>query len=120
MLQTPIVVSIASGGGSIGASAARHLDLAIRDIMRGQGAVEDARYLRLITGEQHPFGNMAILSDAHRQEASDTAVAPLLDLKLPTMMLYTTGVSDAVARKLVAHGFSQSAMPAILEAPVRA
>ena len=113
MPQVPVVDSIASSAGSIGASAARHLDFAIRGIMSGQGAVDGGSYLRLITGEQHPFGNMAILSDADSQETSDAAVAALLDLKVPTMALYSTGIGDAVARSLVARGFSQSAMPAM-------
>lgn len=113
MPQVRIVDSIASCAGSIGASAARHLDFAIRGIMSGQGAVDGGSYLRLITGEQHPFGNMAVLSDADSQETSDAAVAALLDLKVPTMALYTTGISDAVARNLLAQGFTQSAMPAM-------
>lgn len=113
MHQTPIVDSIASSNGSIGAGAAWHLDLAIREIMGGQGAVRSGKYLRLITGEQHPFGNMAIVSDASCLETTEEAVAALLDLKDPTMVLYTADVSDAVAQKLVGHGFSQSAMPAM-------
>lgn len=113
MPQAPVVDSIASCAGSIGASAARHLDFAIRDIMVGQGAVDGGRYVRLITGEQHPFGNMAVLSDADSTQTSDAAVAPLLDLKFPAMVLYTTGVSDEVARNRMAQGFSQSAMPAM-------
>jgi GNAT superfamily N-acetyltransferase len=113
MPQVRVVDSIASSAGSIGASAARHLDFAIRGIMSGQGAVDGGSYLRLITGEQHPFGNMANLSDANNQETSDAAVAALLDLKVPTMVLYTTGICDAVAQNLVAQGFSQSGMPAM-------
>jgi GNAT superfamily N-acetyltransferase len=113
MAHLPVVDSIASSAGSIGADAVRHLDVAIRGIMSGQGAVDGGSYLRLITGEQHPFGNMAVLSDANSQAASDEAVAPLLDLKVPTLVLYTTGISDAIARSLVARGFSQGAMPAM-------
>lgn len=111
MPKAPIVESIASCASSMGARAARHLDFAIRSIMSGQGAVDGGGYLRLITGERHPFGNMAVLSDANSQETSDAAVADLIDLEVPTMLLYTTGVSDAVARTLSARGFNQSAMP---------
>jgi len=111
MSTEPIVNSIASSTGSIGARAARHLDFAIRSIMSGQGGVDGGGYFRLITGEPHPFGNMAVLSDANSQETSDAAVAALLGLEVPTLLLYTTGVSDTVARSLVARGYSQGAMP---------
>ena len=113
MQGTPIVDSIVSSSVSIGAGAARHLELAVRHIMRGQGAVESGSSLRLITGEQHPFGNMVILSDAGNPEAMEVAVAPLLDLEVPAMVLCTEGVSDQVARMLVEQGFKQGAMPAM-------
>ncbi len=109
MPQEPVVQSIAYCAGSIGASAARHLDFAMRE----PGAVDGGSYLQLITGEQHPFGNMAVLSDADSQDISDAAVAALLDLEVPTMALYTTGVSDSVAQHLGAKGFSRSTMPAM-------
>ncbi len=105
--------SIESNTYAVGARAARHLDLALRSIFSGQGAVDGGNYIRLITGEQHPFGNMAVLADSDSQETSQAAVGALLELKVPTLVLYTTGVSDAVAQTLVARGFSQSAMPAM-------
>ena len=113
MPQAPVVESIASSSGSIGAKAARHLDLAFRDIMRGQGAVLGERYLRQVTGEPHPLGNMVVLSDPSSEATTEEAVAPLLDLEVATMVLYTAGVSDTLARKLVGHGYSQAAMPAM-------
>ena len=113
MQKSPVVESIGSCRGSIGASAAGHLDLAIRHIFGGQGAVASGGYLRMITRTQHPFGNMAVLSAADSPQTTEEAVAPLLALEFPTMVLYTSGVSEAVAQTLLDKGYGQSAMPAM-------
>ncbi len=113
MNKPPIVDSIAASRNLIGAGAARQFDLAFRQIMRGQGAVETESYLRLITGAQHSLGNMAIISDPNCEEITDSAVSPLLDLAVPVMAIYTEGVSDVLAQKLLQQGFQLAAMPAM-------
>ena len=113
MPQPPRVESIAANSDSIGTRAARHLELAFRDIMREQGAMLGERYLCQVTGEPHPFGNLAVISDPGSEATTAAAVAPLLHLKVATMVLYTAGVSDGVAATLVGQGYARAAMPAM-------
>jgi predicted GNAT family acetyltransferase len=114
MQQATMAQSIESSGSSIGARAARHLDLVFRHMMDGQGAEQGECFLRLVTGEPHPMGNLAIISDPVNLETTRTAVGPLLGRDFPTAVLYTEAVSDAVAQSLVDQGFeNHGAMPAM-------
>lgn len=114
MPSTPVVASIASVLTSIGADAARHLDGVWRELTRGQGAAEDEQFFRLVTGEPHPLGNMAILRESTGAQTTERAVAPLLALTTPTAVLYPLGVSEAIAQSLIDRGYTRlGAMPAM-------
>ena len=64
MQRAAILQAIGTDGAEIGARAAGHLDLAFRQMMVGRGAEAGRGFLRLVTGERHPLGNVAIVSDA--------------------------------------------------------
>jgi hypothetical protein len=114
MQQAAIVPSIATLGNAIGARASGHLDLAFRHMMQGQGAEVNEHFLRLVTGEPHPLGNVALVSDCDDLAILHAAVDPLLSCGFPTAVLFPQGVSDAVARSLLASGFADAGtMPAM-------
>ena len=114
MQQAAIIQSIGSSSESIDDLAARHLDLAFRDMMIGRGAELGESYLLQVTGEPHPLGNVAIVSDPGRLEVTQAAIGPLLTCGLPTAVLYSQGVSASVARSVVALGYeAHAAMPAM-------
>jgi len=114
MQQAAIVQSIGSSGDAMGARAARHLDLAFRHMMVGQGAELGESFMRLVTGEPHPLGNVAIVSDPGNPGTTEAAIEPLLDCGFPAAVLYTQGVSETVARSIMALGFeSEGTMPAM-------
>jgi ribosomal protein S18 acetylase RimI-like enzyme len=99
---------------SLGREAAMHLDLVWRDLMKSRGSVETAQFFRLITGEQHPLGNVAILREGQDATILQEAVAPLLALVNPVAVMFVTGVGDAVSESLLAQGFSRlEPMPAM-------
>jgi len=109
-----IAESVASRSTCIGPDAAKHLDLLWRDLMRAQGSVEDELSFRLITGQSHPLGNLAILRDASQPGLIARVVGPLRDLALPAGVLCVAGIGEPAARQLVSLGFShQSEMPAM-------
>ncbi|WP_309714199.1 GNAT family N-acetyltransferase [Armatimonas sp.] len=82
--------------------------------MKSQGSVENAQYFRVITGEAHPLGNLAILREPGDTSVVNEAVSPLLELSQPSAVLFVTGVSDAVSEALTALGFAKvSPMPAM-------
>jgi hypothetical protein len=114
MQHAAIVPSMATLGNAIGARASGHLDLAFRHMMQRQGAELGAHFLRLVTGEAHPLGNVAVVSNPDDLATMHAAVDPLLACGFPTAVLYTQGVSDAVARSLLASGYADAGtMPAM-------
>jgi len=114
MQQAAIVGSIGSCGDAIDTRAARHLELAFRHMMRGPGTEHDESFIRLVTGEPHPLGNVAVVSDAGNLATTQAAIGPLLSCDFPAAVLYPNGVSESVARSVAALGFeSQGAMPAM-------
>lgn len=106
--------SIAASATTIGATAARHFDLMWRALMCPQGAVADEHCFRLVSGEPHPLGNIAIVSEGTRWHVTEAGVTPLLGLAVPTAVVYTNGLEDDVASALVGLGYARvEEMPAM-------
>lgn len=109
-----IVESIGSDGATIGARAAEHLDIAFRHLMGGPHAVQTAAYLRLVTGEAHPMGNVAIVSRPDEAETALEAITPLLDCGAPAAAIFPRGLREDVSEAVRARGFDVDAtMPAM-------
>jgi len=102
----PIVDSIASTRATIGRDATLHLDVLWRDLMKFPGSVEDDHFFRLVTGEQHPLGNVVIFSESCDVSVVENAVDPLLDVTAPAAVLFVAGRTETVTQKLNALGFS--------------
>jgi ribosomal protein S18 acetylase RimI-like enzyme len=114
MPSSPPVVSIAACADTIGARTAGHLDHLWRFAMRSQGGVADADWFRLISGEPHPLGNVAILAWDDHDEAAIAAVTPLLAIAQPSAVICLHGASEHLAGVLAARGFQpHGAMPAM-------
>ena len=69
--------------------------------------------MRLVTGEPHPMGNLAIVSDPDDSEVTAAAVRPLVERNLPAAVIYINGVAPSVGASLVADGFHSESMPAM-------
>ena len=114
MSQAAMVRSIASARDEIGVRAARHLDTTFRAIMRPPAAEHQPSFIRVITGEPHPLGNAAIISNPNDPAATRAAAVPLQESGLPAAVLFTEGFSADAAQALEAMGFAhQGAMPAM-------
>ncbi|MBL8255551.1 MAG: GNAT family N-acetyltransferase [Pseudoxanthomonas mexicana] len=114
MPSSPPVESIAACADTIGARTAGHLDHLWRLIMPSQGGVADADWFRLISGEPHPLGNVAILAWDDHDEAAIAAVTPLLSIPQPSAVICLHGASEHLAGVLAARGFQpHGAMPAM-------
>lgn len=109
-----ITESISSMGEETGTRAARHMDVAFRRMMSGPGSEQNDRWFRLITGEMHPMGNVALISTGDDIESALEAVAPLVDCGAPAAAIFTAGVSRAVLDAVKARGFAtEASMPAM-------
>jgi GNAT superfamily N-acetyltransferase len=112
-MYTTIAQPDALQSSDIGARAARHLDLVFRSLADGSGVERNAQFMRLLTGELHPMGNLAILSVPDDPESTAAAVRPLLERNLPAAAIFVNGVSAPVAAALAAEGFHPDSMPAM-------
>ena len=114
MTEATMVPSIASTRDEIGARAARHLDTTFRAVMRPPAAEHQRDFMRIITGELHPMGNAAIVSNPNDLAVTQTAAVPLRESGLPAIVLFTEGVTAEAAKTLEAMGFADDgAMPAM-------
>jgi len=101
-------------GSQAGAHAAEHIDLAFRAILRGPMVAANPRFIRLITGAPHPFGNFALLSHADDPGAAREAIEPLCCCGAPAAVLTTTIPSGSLASQLLDAGFERHAgLPAM-------
>lgn len=109
------VSSIASQGSGLGPAIGRHLDVAFRGIARGPNVVNDAAFLRLISGEPHPLGNFAVLTAPDDTASVRAAVEPLVSLPVPSAVLLPGSKTPAeVDAYLVQRGFgAHGALPAM-------
>lgn len=80
--------SLAAMGPDAARSIGRHLDTTFRSLARGEHAVDDPSFFRLLTGEPHPLGNMAILAPHATLAATRAAVAPLAAGPLPAAVIF--------------------------------
>jgi GNAT superfamily N-acetyltransferase len=88
--------------------AAAHMDVAWRRLTRDRGSVQEDGFLRYVTGEPHPLGNIAIVRDAHDPATTRAAAEPLLAITAPAAVLYLREVDPAVEGALCAMGFSRA------------
>jgi GNAT superfamily N-acetyltransferase len=103
-----IVESVASiGVEAIGARAARQFETAFRRTVTG--AVQTTEFFRLVTGEPHPMGNLAIVSRGDDLAAALEATRPLLESGRPAAAMFPAGAEAPVREALHACGFAHEA-----------
>jgi ribosomal protein S18 acetylase RimI-like enzyme len=106
--------SMAASRDSIGLRAARHFELSFREFTAGRGAELGPNYLRWVTREAHPLGNVALVSGAGGRDDARAAALPLVTREFPSAALFPEGVSADVAQSLQALGFEgQGEIPAM-------
>jgi hypothetical protein len=91
--------SIPAIGRNIGTIASGHIDRAFRQILRSPLAVAEHRFVRLITGEAHPFGNLAIVSDPADPQGTEAAIEPLRECGAPAAALFPGSLVPPGARR---------------------
>jgi hypothetical protein len=98
----------------VGRAVEKHLEAAFRDLVHGPMVVNEDRFIRLITGEPHPFGNFAVVSDSDDFESTKAAIDPLRTCGAPATVLYLGSTGKEVDEYLRTQGFKdQGAMPAM-------
>lgn len=106
--------SIAAIGDQIAGLITEHIDLAFRRVMPGPNVVIERRFVRLLTGEPHPFGNFALISEPADLQGVSAAIGPLMTCNAPAAVLFAGPVPLAVDEALSSAGFAlHGGMPAM-------
>lgn len=114
MNDITIATSVAACGDAMGPRAAGHLDLVFRAMTRTCGGEIGPRYLRWITHEPHPMGNLVIAADQGDPQSMREAVAPLASGSFPSLVLMPRGISGEALQALREAGFADAgSMPAM-------
>lgn len=120
MKDAPIIDSVESVAESIGALAADHMDVAFRAIASGPGVESTDHYLRYVTGEPHPMGNLALIEGTLAAEDLKDAAAPLLEGAIPSALLFPNGVGSGVEAAAGALGYQSGEMIPAMAADIAA
>lgn len=107
--------SIAAIGDRIGRLITAHIDRAFRRIMPGPNVDIHRGFVRMVTGQPHPFGNFACMSDDPADLATTrAAIDPLLRCQAPSAVLFTGAAPPDVEDVLAGVGFARhGGMPAM-------
>lgn len=108
------IPSIAAAGPPLGRLIEKHMDYAFRAMMHGPETERTDRFVRLITGEPHPFGNFAFVSDPDDVQNTALAIEPFCAATVPTAALYPGAPAPEVEEYLRQNGFTlHERMPAM-------
>jgi len=114
MNATPPVTSIASNPKEVGERTAAHIELLFREHLKHPTVVKRPEYFRYISGEAHPFGNMVAMSPHADATHLAQAIAPLLQGKFPSAVLFPGGLSAPAKQAVLAAGYVDGGpMPAM-------
>ncbi|MFO1306011.1 MAG: GNAT family N-acetyltransferase [Burkholderiales bacterium] len=112
--NAPLASSVAACGSGIGRRAAMHLDLSFRTMTRHSGGELGPLYLRWVTREAHPMGNLVIAAGEGDAASMREATAPLVQANLPSTVIFPSGASGAASAALLDAGFADiGSMPAM-------
>jgi GNAT superfamily N-acetyltransferase len=102
-------------GDEAGGVVERHLETVFRSVLRGPESVHEAGFVRLLTGEPHPFGNLAVVAGPADPATTWAAVEPLVSAGVPAAALFPSSrIGPEVGAYLEGAGFeSHGPMPAM-------
>lgn len=115
MATTAHIPELAALGAGAGPAIGRHMDRAFRALVLGARWTGDARFLRMITGEPHPLGNLALISAPADADTTREAADPLVASALPAAVIFPDLEAPAAADAwLTGQGFvAHGALPAM-------
>lgn len=102
-MQTPMR-SVAELGAAAGDKIGQQMASAFRWQLQNSGAVSESRFIRVITGEPHPFGNLCLVVDGNDFEGAKEGVEPLLTCSVPTCVVL---VSESCEPLRVSQAFTR-------------
>jgi GNAT superfamily N-acetyltransferase len=101
-------------GERLGHAIQRQFETFCRTLVHGPGVESEPGFWRLVTGEPHPLGNYAVVSDATDPEPIRRAIEPLCKIEAPSAAIFPGAVSDEIEAFVGERGYALTeSMPAM-------
>ncbi len=111
-----LISSVTAAGTSLGPAIGRHFESTFRCLVGQKGVVSEPSFFRMLSGEAHPLGNLAVFPEPVELSIVRTAVEPMAGLGVPSAVIFsgTNPPCPDVATYLSERGYvNQSAIPAM-------
>ncbi|MBK1879529.1 GNAT family N-acetyltransferase [Pelagicoccus mobilis] len=106
--------SIASIRDTIGLRAGRHFELAMRHCIDDPKVVKNESYIRILTGEPNPLGNLAAIATSTDNASIAEIAKTYRSISAPSAFVFVEAIDETVRTTLESHGFSDTGgMPAM-------
>lgn len=92
-------------GDRIGPLVERQINTFFHELLAAPPGERGDGFLRIITGEPHPFGNFAMIADPSNADATARAIEPLCSIDQPVAALFCGRLHEAAERVLSDAGF---------------
>jgi hypothetical protein len=111
-----LISSVAAAGIALGPAIGLHFESTFRCLVGQKGVVSEPRFFRMLSGEAHPLGNLAVFPEPVEFSIVRAALEPMRGLGVPSAVIFsgTNPPSSDVASSLSEWGYvNQSAIPAM-------
>lgn len=111
-----LISSVAAAGTALGPAIGRHFESTFRCLVGQKGVVSEPSYFRMLSGEAHPLGNLAVFPEPVELAIVRAAMEPMTGLGVPSAVIFsgTNPPSAEVAAHLSERGYvTQGAIPAM-------
>ncbi len=111
-----VVASMDALGPGLGRAIGRHFEHTFRTLAGQKGVANEPRYFRMVSGEAHPLGNLALFPEPVELSTVQPTLEPLARLGVPSAVIFPglTAPPPDVTAFLEQRGYtSQGAIPAM-------
>lgn len=106
--------SLSAMGPDVGRAIGMHWDRVFRSLEPFEYSHAEQGYFRVMTGEAHPFANLAFLAPSADLAAAHKGVDPLIACRMPSAVAFPgMEVPPDIGAYLVAQGFTPGGVPAM-------
>jgi GNAT superfamily N-acetyltransferase len=111
-----LISSLDAAGTALGPAIGRHFESTFRCLVGQNGVVSEPRFFRMLSGEAHPLGNLAVFPEPVELPIVRAALEPMTGLGVPSAVIFsgTNPQGPDVATYLSGRGYvNQGAIPAM-------
>lgn len=110
------ISSVDAAGAALGPAIGRHFESTFRCLAGQKGVVSEPDFFRMLSGEAHPLGNVAVFGEPVQFSTVRKAVEPMRGLAVPSAVIFssTNRPTSDVAGYLKELGYvTEGAIPAM-------